>query len=80
MEEIRKNQNNPTFDLKSAQKELLRSPYVAKGLFELDATYPLYVLSGDKQQDVAEMKRLKMEWIKNNPERYQAILNQQKKH
>ncbi|MBX7240407.1 MAG: hypothetical protein K1X92_01565 [Bacteroidia bacterium] len=79
LESVQKNQNNPAFDMKAAQKQLLNSPFVSKGLYELDQTYPLYVLTGNKQQDAAEMKRLKMEWINNNPQRYQAILNQQSK-
>lgn len=77
MEEIRHNQHNPAYNLKAAQTALLRSPYVAKGLFEMDPTYPLYILTGDKTKDATEMKRLKLEWIKNNPERYQAILAKQ---
>ena len=74
--EIQQNEKNPAFDLKTAKQQLFSSRYLYKGLYDLDASYPLYVLTGDKAKDQAECKRMKQEWISQYPEKYQAILVQ----
>lgn len=73
-EEIEANRHNPAYPLAANLQKLYSSPYVLRGLNIYDETFPIQVMTGDREKDMLAKEASEKEWIKNNPERYAAIL------
>ncbi|RMG23929.1 MAG: hypothetical protein D6730_13495 [Bacteroidetes bacterium] len=72
MHELKTNALNPQYDWQWALKMLYSSPHVMKTPI-MDPTFPIILRSGDAQGDQQAYNEAKEAWIKQYPERYQAL-------
>lgn len=71
--EITQQANNPAYNRKAALERLYTSPFVNRGLNKLDDTFPIQILTGDKELDRKTYMEMKSTWIAQHPERYAAV-------
>lgn len=77
--EIEARAQDPDFDWQSALKRIYSSSHVLKVPI-MDPTFPIVLSTGDKARDQQAYQQAKAAWVRQYPERYEALKRQRKEN